>query len=1376
MSILHPAFRATLFWWLIGTCCASAFAAGTPAGIAKPAQIDDASWASLQATVRKSIQQDARLVGGSVAGADGAEYDSFGFSVAVSGDTALVGAVYDDIGGTIDQGSVYVLQRAGSSWTIQTKLVASDGAENDLFGSTVALSGDTALIGAAGDDVGASNDQGSAYVFVRTGGTWTQQAKLLAGDGQPFDQFGSAVSIVGDTALVGAYFATVDGTFAQGAAYVFIRTGQTWSQQARLLAGDGAEGDLLGLSVALSGDTALVGAYGDDIGSNVDQGSAYVFIRAGSTWTQQAKMVADDGAASDRFGSSVALDGDTALLGALFHDTGGDANRGAAYVFARSGAVWVQQAKLVAGDGAADSRFGTRVSIEGDTALIGSPGQSVGVDGGEGAAYVFARSGTVWTQASRLSASAAGGGDAFGSAVALSGDTAMVGAEADYIGTLQGSASAFRRTGGVWAEEAYVSAGIGAAGSEFGYAVAVSGDTAVVGAPRKGVGNNWRQGVAAVFVKDGGLWHRQAILVAPDGAANDQFGWTVDVSGDTAIVGAPLDDVDGENDQGSAHVFTRNGTIWTYHSALDPADRDANDNFGFSVAIEGDTALVGSRRDETDGRWRQGSAYVFARSGAAWSLEAKLAAADAEARAEFGSSVALAGDTAVIGAPFDDVGGDEDRGSAYVFARNEAAWTQRAQWTADDGAAFDAFGHAVAVSGDIAVVGAVGADVGANVDQGAVYVYARTGTTWGQQARLVADDGAAEDRFGSTVAAAGAAVMVGAPARDVGPFQDQGAAYVFARAGTTWGQAARVDSPNGANNESFGAAVALSGTAAIVGAIGADGMPPFGNPDDGTAYVYSGVGVQATTTVISAAAPDPSMAGQTVQIDVATTGTGSPPIDGTVTVTASTGESCTDSTPASGAGNTALFRCGIAFPTVGPRTITATFGGSSVHSGSSSAADPHDVMTTLVVSPAQFADGIFATPYSQSVSATGAGSTPPFQYSIGSGALPSGLNLDGVSGLVSGTPGQVGTFTFEVVATDSSSAAVGGPFTGRRTYTMEIARAEQTTLSVSATPPTATLGGTSALATSGGSGSGAVTYTVTSGAAFCALSGNTLTGTGVGTCTVTATKAADATFNAATATVDVTVVRAEQAPLSAIASPASIPVGGSSTLATSGGSGSGAVTYTVTSGAAFCSLAGNTLTGTGVGTCTVTATKAADATFNAVSATTNVAVLAATDLEVSKSDGSQYALPNGLVEYVIVVANAGQIDAVGARLSDPVPPGLADLLWTCSALRVAACPAAAGTGGIDQAVDLPVGSALEYRVSARVTAALGATVTNTVTIATPTGTLETDASDNTASDINVVVVDGLFGDGFESQKTGDAVFLDGFEPFKRQSVTSGDGP
>ncbi|MFN2468534.1 MAG: FG-GAP repeat protein [Gaiellaceae bacterium] len=387
------------------------------------------------------------------------------------------------------------------------------------------------------------------------------------------DEFGISVAVSGDTALVGVWADDVGGRADQGAAYVFIRSAGVWTVQQKLTAADGAAGDLFGRSVAISGDTALVGAFGDDVGANANQGSAYVFTRTGGVWTEEQKLTAGDGAANDYLGGffGVAISGDTAVVGASLDDVGATADQGSAYVFTRSAGVWSEQQQLTASDGASGDAFGWSVAISGDTALVGADGDDVGANSAQGSAYVFTRTGTVWSEEQQLTASDGAANDFFGT-VAISGDTAVVGAFGDTVGAnqFQGSAYVFTRSGGVWSEQQQLTAGDGSAGDFFGVSVAMDGETAIVGAYDAGA--IAAQGAAYVFTPSGGVWSEQQRLTASDAAAFDEFGVSVGISGETAIVGAWKDDVDPYTNQGSAYVFTRSGVAWSEEQKLTASD------------------------------------------------------------------------------------------------------------------------------------------------------------------------------------------------------------------------------------------------------------------------------------------------------------------------------------------------------------------------------------------------------------------------------------------------------------------------------------------------------------------------------------------------------------------------------------------------------------------------------------------------------------------------------------------------------------------------------------------------------------------------------------------------------------------------------------
>ena len=316
---------------------------------------------------------------------DGATSDLFGASVAVDGETVVVGAFNDDFGSGPGQGSAYVFVRPVGGWagmlTQNAKLIASDGEAADSFGISVGVSGDTVVVGAFTDDVGNNIGQGSAYVFVKPAGGWagllTEDASLTASDGKPVDFLGESVAVSGDTVVVKDIFSDVGQNPNQGAAYVFVKPAGGWAgllrENAKLVASDGAPNDLflvsIGEGVAVSGDTVVLGAGGDDVGTNTDQGSAYVFVKPVGGWAgllqEDAKLTASDGAAENRFGFSVGASGDTVVVGTFF------ATSRPAYVFVQPPGGWAgalqENAKLTSSDGV-NSFFS--VAVSGDTVVV----------------------------------------------------------------------------------------------------------------------------------------------------------------------------------------------------------------------------------------------------------------------------------------------------------------------------------------------------------------------------------------------------------------------------------------------------------------------------------------------------------------------------------------------------------------------------------------------------------------------------------------------------------------------------------------------------------------------------------------------------------------------------------------------------------------------------------------------------------------------------------------------------------------------------------------------------------------------------------------------------------------------------------------------
>jgi len=421
-------------------------------------------------------------------------------------------------------------------FTLQEKLLAEDGTTYDGFGSSVALSGDTAAVGAYHDAVGSNVHQGSVYVFTRDDGVWSLQQKLTAADGGIFDGFGNAVALSGDTLVVGARDATVGANYGQGSAYVFTRSNGVWTQQQKLNAPDGSQEDNFGISVALSGDTAAVGAHRDDVGSNVDEGSAYFFTSTGGAWTFQQKLTAPNGIGDfqDAYGISVALNEGTLAVGAYHAAAGFLGNHGVVYIYARGHTGWVLEKRLAAADRESGDGFGFSVALSGETLAVGALYADIGTNYNQGAVYVYTRGGGAWPQQQKLTAGDGATSDVFGLSVSLSGDTLVAGAWNDDIGEKQdqGSASVFRRGDGVWTEQQKLTAGDGEGWEYFGNAVAVSGDTVLVGAVGDTVGEeNYGQGSAYVFHLPTCPTLMFKPLELPNGLSNVAYEQAVTVSG-----------------------------------------------------------------------------------------------------------------------------------------------------------------------------------------------------------------------------------------------------------------------------------------------------------------------------------------------------------------------------------------------------------------------------------------------------------------------------------------------------------------------------------------------------------------------------------------------------------------------------------------------------------------------------------------------------------------------------------------------------------------------------------------------------------------------------------------------------------------------------
>ena len=702
-------------------------------------------------------------------------------------------------------------------------------------------------------------------------------------------------------------------------------------QTAKLTADDGASDDRFGIQRRdIDAGMAVIGAYGDD--DNWQRLRQRVCLRAAGRTApgqQTAKLTADDGASEDRFGSRVALDAGVVVIGAYLDDDNGS-DSGSAYVFVQQAdGTWQQAAKLTASDGAESDTFGLSVAIDGDVVVIGDHNQ---YGGSSGSAYVFesmtgadcnnngicdaddlldgtsadcnvngipdecdVSDGTSYDCDDDLVPDECQLGD--GSATDCDGDGTLDHCQIaddpdqdcdedgvlDSCGIADGSVEDCNQNGIpdscdladdtdldcdedgtldhcqfaddpdldcnengvldscemelVLSETAKLTADDGASGDNFGYSVATSGGVAVIGA-QYGDGNDSASGSVYVYEQQGdGTWLQTATLTADDGASGDRFGFSVALDAGVAVIGAWRDDDDNGTDSGSAYVYEQQGDgTWQQTAKLTADDGASSDLFGRSVATSGGVAVIGAWSDDDNGSW-SGSAYVYEQQGdGTWQQTAKLTADDGASNDYFGYSVATSGGVAVIGAYYDDDNGSNS-GSAYVFEQQaDGTWSQTAKLTADDGALGDHFGYSVATSGGVAVIGAFRDHDDNGSYSGSAYVYEQQADgTWSQTAKLTADDGASQDYFGRSLALDAGLAVIGAYSDDDNGY-NSGSAYVFEQqVDGTWQQTAKLTADDGASYDRFGWSVATSGGVAVIGACRDD---DDNGSYSGSAYVY----------------------------------------------------------------------------------------------------------------------------------------------------------------------------------------------------------------------------------------------------------------------------------------------------------------------------------------------------------------------------------------------------------------------------------------------------------------------------------------------------------------------------------------------------------
>jgi hypothetical protein len=673
-----------------------------------------------------------------------------------------------------------------------------------------------------------------------------------------------------------------------------------WVHEAKLTASDGESGDYFGSAVAIETDTIVVGVRNAN-GSTTETGKIYVFRRSDGAWIEEAILEASDAGLRTRLGSDVAIDGDTIVGGASGHDEQGNFS-GAVYVFRFEDGGWVEEQKLLASDGAASDNFGSQVAIVGDTIAVSSPDND-DLYPDVGAVYVFELIDGQWTETRKLIADDREEGDLLGTSLAMGPDLIVAGVPNDNgpIYDEVGSVYLFRREDGIWDHTQPIFAPAGRWNDGFGMSVDTFADLVIAGAPQ--ALSDPESGVAYVFelsyldqpdcnhnarpdecdiefgdsedcnvngVPDGcdlagGADHDCngnqivdecdiASGFSEDANGNGRpdecdawcsitqfepsvitpsmwFGGSVALDGDTAVIGARYDDELDDN-AGAAYIFQRVGDLWSRETHLLPIDPVEDTYFGTSVAVSGDWAFVGAPHSSVAGEI-PGAVYVYRYipQNLEWTLETVLHASNAHPGDEFGSPIAVDDNVLIVGATDAD-GSSPGSGAGYVFRYDEdtGQWLEEAILTDEDGMAPSYFGRAVAVDGDWALVGASGT----SNDFGTVYVYRRDAEngTWSQVQKLSGDE--PSGRFGSSVAMENGRILIGAPRTD-GVAIRSGAVFAYHLVEDTWVEEPFPQPLDLEMDDRFGESLSVSEELAAVGSSWDD----FQEESSGSVRVYS---------------------------------------------------------------------------------------------------------------------------------------------------------------------------------------------------------------------------------------------------------------------------------------------------------------------------------------------------------------------------------------------------------------------------------------------------------------------------------------------------------------------------------------------------------
>ncbi|MCB0501215.1 MAG: hypothetical protein KDD32_00920, partial [Bacteroidetes bacterium] len=733
----------------------------------------------------------------------------FGLGVDIKGELAIVAAPVDDDNGSAS-GAAHIFRYDGSSWIDEQKINASDGGSTDRFSDNgaVAIAGDWAVVGARLKDSGGYANNGHVYVFKYDGVNWNEHQILTGSSSTTNDQFGESVAISGGFIVVGETFGEISAGNS-GIINIFEFDGTNWVEKQIIEASDAVANQYFGGYVDISGDRIVVSARSD----NGNRGACYVYKFDGQNFVEEQKLVASDGAVGDRFGIEVGISDDVIVVGADLDDNNGFTNSGSAYVYRFNGSTWIQEQKLTASDEAGADQYGFSVDISYDKLVVSSGF----ADGTQGSLYKYRYNGSSWTNEEKIVASDGVSSDYFGIRSAISGDWIISGAYFDDDNGFNASGSAYFFND--LPQDKYYPIAVSACGDTMLNGISYIQSQVIMDTFPSFNGCGDSIVVTEVQISDCSIesYCEFQKETPGDALSGDAVGYGVSVFDDWAVVGAYRDDNANGTDAGAAYFYNYDGTIWNEIQKVIPADAFANDDlFGAEVDISGNYAIIGGNRNDENGS-QSGAAWIYGYDGSSWILYQKLLASDGALNDRFGDGVAISGNFAVVGAAYANVGANSAAGAAYVYYFNGTTWEESQIITASDAASSDHFGWGISLFGSLLAISASDDDNANGTSAGAVYIFEYDGSTWNEVQKIITPDGTGQDYFGTEVVILEDYLFASSINNDNANGSNAGAVYVYERSGATYGLAQKLLASDGAAEDWFGHQIDATNDILVVG-------------------------------------------------------------------------------------------------------------------------------------------------------------------------------------------------------------------------------------------------------------------------------------------------------------------------------------------------------------------------------------------------------------------------------------------------------------------------------------------------------------------------------------------------------------------------------